>query len=343
MKKRSLSILAAILVLINFSHAQNNSTGFKVLKQIKVPGDGGWDYTAFDSINRRLYISHATKVDVLDVDKETVAGEIPNTKGVHGIAFAYDMNKGFTSNGKDSSVTVFDLKTLAVLDHIKVTGVGPDAILYDPFSHRVFTFNGKSKDVTAIDAASGKVVGTLALAGKPEFAATDRKGKIFVNLEDKSEVLVLDPTALTIVHHWKTEPGDEPSGLSYDETNNRLFIGCGNKLMIVMNPANGKIVQKYAIGDRMDATAFNATTRMVFSSNGEGTVTIARQLSADKYVDIENIPTKKSARTLAVDTKMNRLYLPAADFGEPETKADGTKGKPKMIPGTFVILVVGKE
>ena len=333
-------LVAALLLSYSSGFSQSS---FKVLKEIKVPGDGKWDYCAFDSVNRVLYISHDTMVQALDVDKGIVVGTIPHTKGVHGIAIAYDLNKGFTSNGKDSSVTVFDLKTFKVLRVIHIPGANPDCILYDPFMQRVFTFNGKSKDATVINANSFTIAGKIALGGKPEFAATDKRGRVFVNLEDSGQLLVIDAKAMTVTVRWSVGPGEEPSGLSYDDTYDRLFIGCGNKMMIVMNPHNGKVVQRYAIGDGVDATAFNHTTKTVFASCGEGVLTIATQGNANKYSNIENVPTRKGARTMAVDTKLNRVYMPAAQYGPPVTKKDGTKGKPSVLPDSFVILVVGKE
>jgi len=344
MQKKSTFVLAAMLLIFTHCFSQDKSTsGFKILKEIKVPGDGHWDYCAFDSVNRHLFISHGTKVDVLDVDKGEVVGQIPNTNGVHGIAIAYDLNKGYTSNGKDSSVTEFDLKTFKTLKVIKIPGANPDCILYDPFTQYVFTFNGKSKDATVIDAHYSTVAGKIDLGGKPEFAATNKKGNVYVNLEDKSVLVVIDAKAMKVFARWDIKPGEEPSGLSYDETYDRLFIGCGNQTMVVLNPYNGKVVQSYAIGDGVDATAFNHTTKTVFSSNGDATLTIATQQNANKYINIENIPTRKGARTMAVDTKLNRVYLPDASFGPAETKKDGTPGKPSIQPDSFVILVVGKE
>jgi DNA-binding beta-propeller fold protein YncE len=325
-------------------HAKPNPDApYKVLKKIKIPGDGGWDYAAFDTVNRRLYVSHSTKVNILDVDKEQVVGEIPNTPGVHGIAFAYDLNKGYTSNGKDSSVTIFDLKTMKTIKKVKITGANPDAILYDAFSKTVFTFNGHSDDLTAIDAETGAVKGTLALGGKPEFSVTNESGRIYVNLEDKDEILDIDPKKLEIRNRYKIDSGSEPSGLAFDLTYHRLFIGCGNKILDIKNSDNGGKTIVRPIGDGVDAVAFNQQTRVIFSSNGEGTLTIIRQFSdGDHYTQSVNINTQKGARTMAIDTKNNRVYLPVADYGPPAPAEPGKKSRPSIVPGSFGVLVVGQ-
>lgn len=333
-----------VLYFISFfsAFAQGNETGFKVLKKIKVPGDGRWDYVNFDNIDRRLYISHGTQVDVLDVDNEKVIGSIANTPGVHGIALAHELNKGFTSNGKDSSVTVFDLKTLQVLDRIKVTGANPDAIIYEPYSKHVFTFNGSSDNATIIDPATDKVTGTIALGGKPEFPASNGRGQLYVNLEDKSETVEIDPVAMKVIKRWKLAPGEEPSGLSIDPATDRLFVGCGNKKLIVLDAKNGKILDKFPIGDHVDATAFDPETKEIFSSNGDGTLTIIKEENANKFKLIGNASTQQGARTMALDIKKNRIYLPTAAFGPPVEGKNGKK-RPSIVPGSFVILVVGKE
>ena len=316
---------------------------YKVLKKIKIGGEGGWDYVAFDSVNRRLYISHGTKVDILDVDKEQLVGEIPNTPGVHGIAFAYDLNKGYTSNGKDSSVTVFDLKTMQTISKIKVTGANPDAIIYDPFTRRIFTFNGKSDNTTVIDAENGSILKTLELRGKPEFAVTNGFGKVFVVLEDSDKLVAIDPKGLVVLNTWDLDSVKEPSGLCYDLTYRRLFVGCGDKKLAIVNSDNCSVKNTYPIGDHVDATAFNIDTRMVFASNGDGTLTILGQIDADSCTKPVNIVTQKGARTMAIDIKKDRIYLPVADFGPMEDSKDGKKPRPSIIPGTFSILVVGRK
>ena len=318
------------------------SSGYHLLKKVEIGGEGGWDYLTMDSDARRLYVSHATKVVVIDVDRGTVAGEIPGTNGVHGIAIAAELGRGFTSNGRDATATIFDLKTLKVIGEVK-TGTNPDAIIYDPASRRVFTFNGRSSDATAIDAASGTVAGTIPLGGKPEFAAADGKGMVYVNIEDKSEVVAFDSKALTVKAHWPLAPGEEPSGMAMDRITRRLFVGCGNKKMIVMNADNGHVVTDLPIGQGVDATAFDPETKLAFSSNGEGTLTVVHEDTADKYTIVENAPTQRGARTMAVDLKSHVVYLATAQFGPPPAPTpERPHPRPTMIPGSFVILVVGK-
>lgn len=335
-------LLTFSLILCLNTFAQGNETGYNVLKKIKVPGDGRWDYVNFDNTDRRLYISHGTQVDVLDVDNERIIGSIPNTPGVHGITLAHDLNKGFTSNGKEGTVTVFDLKTLKVLDRIKVTGTNPDAIIYEPYSKRVFTFNGGSNDATVIDPATDKVTGTIALGGKPEFPASNGRGQLYVNIEDKSETVEIDPKAIKVETRWKLAPGEEPSGLSIDPATDRLFAGCANKKLIVLDARSGKVLDNFPIGGHVDATAFNADTKEIFSSNGDGTLTVIKEESASKFKLLGNTATQQGARTMAIDTKLNRIYLPTAEFGPPVEGKNGKK-RPGIVPGSFVILVVGKQ
>lgn len=315
----------------------SGASGYRLIKTVAVAGDGFWDYVAVDSVARRIYISHATKVIVLDADSFAVAGEIPDTEGVHGIAIAPESGRGFTSNGRANTVTIFDLKTLKTLGTVK-TGTNPDAIVYDAISKRIFAFNGRSKDLTAINAAEGTVAGTLALGGKPEFAVADGKGKVFVNIEDTSELVELDAQALQVLHRWPLDPCKEPSGLSMDLKNRRLFAGCDNKMMAVINADTGKVVATPAIGEGVDATAYDPATGLAFASNGEGTLTVVKQDSSDKYSVLENVPTKASARTMGLDIKTHNVVLPAADTIPPK---EGER-RPTMKPGTFVLLVVGK-
>lgn len=312
------------------------------VNKITPGGEGGWDYLTVDSNARRLYVSHATKVVVIDIDKNSLVGEIPNTNGVHGIAIASDLGRGFTSNGRDSNVTIFDLQTLKILGQVK-TGNNPDAILYDPFSKRVFSFNGASADATAIDAKTGMVVGTIALGGKPEFATSLENGKIFVNIEDKSEVVVLDSQKLNILAHWPLAPGEEPTGMALDEKNKRLFIGCSNKLMVVLDAENGHLVASLPIGAGVDATAFDPETNLAFSSNGEGTLTVIHEDSPSKFSVLENVATQRGARTCALDVKTHNLYLATAEFGPPPTPTkEQPRPRPTILPGSFTVLVYGK-
>jgi YVTN family beta-propeller protein len=341
-KRFILSLLFIFGMIPCFGQTSSNPLGYHLLKKIEVGGEGGWDYLFADSDAQRLYVSHATKVVVIDIEKDTVIGEIPNTNGVHGIAVAEDLGRGFISDGRDNAVTIFDLKSLKTLDTVKV-GKNPDAIIYDPASKRVFTFNGGSSDTTALDAATGKVVGTIALGGKPEFATSDFKGNVFVNIEDKSDVVDLDSDKLVVRSHWPIAPGEEASGMAIDRKNHRLFIVCSNKKMIVMNFENGKVVSDLPIGDGTDAAGFDPDTKMAFSSNGEGTLTIIREDGKDKYSVVENVTTQRGARTMTLNPKTHKIYMSAAQYGPtPAPTAERPRPRPPILPNSFVILVFGK-
>ncbi len=303
------------LLLGAVASAAPTSASYHLIKKIAL-GGAGWDYLTLDSAARRLYISRANRVIVLDVDTGVVVGEIPDTRGVHGIAIAPEVNRGFTSNGRSSTVTIFDLKTLRVLGQVK-TGGNPDAIVYDPVSRRVFTFNGTSADATAIEAASGAVAGSIALGGRPEFAAADGSGRIYVNLEDKSAVVVLDSREVAVKSRWPLAPCEEPSGMAIDKEHRRLFIGCSNRMMAVMDAANGRVLATLPIGGGVDANAFDPGTGLAFSSNGEGTLTVVREDSPQKFTVLENVVTQRGARTMALDLKTHNVFLATAQFGPP--------------------------
>jgi hypothetical protein len=317
--------------------AAPGASGYKVIKTVPISGEGGWDYIYVDSDARRIYVSHATQVVVLDADSFEVVGNIADTQGVHGIAVAPELGRGFTSNGRSNDVTIFDLKTLKTIGTVK-TDVNPDAIVYDSVSKRVFTFNGRGKNTTAINAADGTVAGTLALGGKPEFAVADGKGNIFVNNEDTSELIQIDSQKITETHRWPLAPCKSPSGLAMDRKSRRLFAVCDEKVMAVMNADTGKVVATPTIGEGVDASAFEPATQLVFASNGEGTLTVVHEDSPDKYTVVENVPTKRSARTMGLDLKTHNIFLPAADYEPP---APGER-RGKMKPGSFVLLVLGK-
>jgi hypothetical protein len=313
------------------------ATGYHIVGEIKVGGEGGWDYLTMDSAARRLYISHNTHVVVVDPDAGKVVGDIPDTQGVHGIAIAPELNRGFTSNGRANNVTIFDLKTLKPMGQV-ATGENPDSIRYDSVSGRVFTFNGRSKNSTAIDAKTGKVAGTLALGGKPEFSVADGKGKIYANIEDTAEIVEIDTAKLTVTKRYSLAPCTDPSGLAIDAKNRRLFSVCGNRLMAVSDPDAGKVVATPAIGAGSDGAGFDPGTGYAFSSNGDGTLTIVQQMGA-KYEVLENIATERGARTIAVDEKTHRVYLPTATVA-PSQGSGG--GRAAYLPDTFKIVVVGK-
>jgi DNA-binding beta-propeller fold protein YncE len=313
-----------------------------VAKTYKVGGDGGWDYLTADGSARRVYISRGTHVIVLDADSGKTVGDIPDTQGVHGIALASDLGRGFTSNGREGTVTIFDIQTLKPIGEKVKVGDNPDAILYDPATKRVFTFNGRSQDSTAIDAASGKVLGTIKLDGKPEFAASDAKGTIFVNIEDKSELTAIDPNKLEVKAKWSLAPCTDPSGLAIDRKHRRLFAGC-DKMMAVVDADSGKVLATPAIGEGVDATAYDEETGLAFASCGEGVLTVVKQESPDKYSVAENVQTERGARTMALDTKTHNVYTVTAKFGpRPAPTADNPRPRPPILPDSFVVLVVSK-
>ncbi len=316
--------------------------GYKVVNTYKIGGEGGWDYLTADAAARRLYISRATHVIVLDLDSGKTVGDIADTPGVHGIALAPELGRGFVSNGREGTVTIFDLKTLAAISKVKA-GENPDAILYDPATKRVFTFNGRSHDSTAVDAAKGTVLGTIKLDGKPEFAASDGKGGIFVNIEDKSELTAIDPNKLVVKATWPLAPCESPSGLSMDRKNRRLFVGCHNKMMAVVNADTGKVLATPAIGEGVDATTFDDESGLAFASCGEGVLTIVREESPEKFSVAENVPTQQGARTLALDSKTHNVFVVTAKFGPPPpATADNPHPRHTILPDSFVVLVLGK-
>jgi YVTN family beta-propeller protein len=334
---RNLFLITALLLLGSLAV---DAQQYKISGRIPFPGEGGWDYLAVDSASRRLYVSHSTQVEVVDLDSEKPVAKITGMKRIHGIAIADDFNRGYISDGGDDVVVIFDLKSNAVLQKVPA-GKNPDGILYDPYSKRIFAFNGRSNDATAIDAASGKVAGTVALDGKPEFPVSDGKGNVYVNIEDKSEIAQLDPQTLKVKKTWSLSPCEEPSGLAIDLEARRLFSVCSNNKMAVVNADSGQVIAAVAIGNGPDAAGYDPARKLVFSSNGEGTLTVVRQDSPDKYTVLENAPTERSARTMSLDTKTHKIYLSAAQLGAaPEATADNPHPRPKIIPDSFHVLVL---
>ena len=309
---------------------------YKLLKEIPVGGEGGWDYLAVDQFARRLYVSHATRVVVIDMDKETVVGEIPDTPGVHGIAIAPKLGLGFTSNGRENKASIFDLKTLKTNSKVE-TGENPDAILYEEGQQEVYTFNGRGRSATVIEAKTGKVVATIPLSGKPEFAvAYPKAGRVYCNLEDKSEVAVIDTKTHKVANTWPIAPGEEASGMAFDAQHKRLFLGCGNKLMVMMDSTNGKVVYSVPVGEGVDSTWFDPATKLAFTSNGgAGTVSVAHEDSASLLKIVQTIKTVRGARTMALDPITHTIYLAATDY---EPQAPGSKDRPKAVAGTFRVL-----
>jgi hypothetical protein len=315
--------------------------GYRVVDRIQIGGAGGWDYVTVDSARHRLFVTDGTRVVVVDLETKKVVGEITGTPGVHGVALAPELGRGFTSNGGVNTVTIFDLNTLAAAGRVK-TGENPDAIVYDSASKRGFAFNGRSKDATVFDAKSSEVVATLALGGKPEFAVSDGRGKIYVNVEDTSELVEIDAHKPAVARRWSLAPCEEPSGLALDAKRGRLFSVCRNKLMVVSDAHSGKVVGKAPIGQSPDGAGFDAASETAFSSNGDGTLTLVKEVSG-KYKAIENVPTERGARTMAVDAATQRIYLPTAEFGPaPTPTTEQPRPRPSIVPDTFHVLVVGK-
>jgi YVTN family beta-propeller protein len=316
----------------------------EVLQKWKLGGTGGWAYLALDA-KGRLFISRATRVDVVDVESGKIVGTIPDTQGVHGVAFADSLNRGFTSNGRANTVTAFDLDTLKVIQEAKVSGRNPDAILYEPAGKHVFTFNGASKDATVLDANSLAVVATIPMPDKPEFAAEDGRGQIFVNIEsDPGQIVVIDSQKLTVKSTWPLPGCNSPSGLAIDTEHRRLFSVCDGKVMAVTDATSGKQVALVAIGEHPDAAAYDKKRGIVYSSNGEGTLSVIHQDSANHYSLAETVPTQRGARTMALDTVSGKAYLVTADFGPaPAATAEQPRPRPALIEDSFVVLVVGKR
>lgn len=336
MKKTIFILFAATLLCTSLQNA-NAQSGYKLTKTFHIASTGGWDYIAVDAHSNRLYVSHGTQVNILDKSTGDSLGVIPNTTGVHGIAFNESMRRGYTSNGRINTVTVFDLKTYKIIEQI-ATGENPDAIMYDAFSKTVITCNGRSKDLSVIDAATNKVIATIPVGGKPETAVSDNAGKVFVNIEDKSEIVEVDIKTAKVLNRWSIVPGESPTGLSIDTKTKRLFAGC-EKQLVVIDASNGKLVTTLPIGDGCDGTAFDPKTRLIFTSNGSGTVTVIKETAANEFKVLDNVVTKRGARTICIDESTHKLYSPTADF---EAQAAGEKGRPKMIAGTFQVLVLEK-
>ncbi len=317
---------------------------YHFLKEIPIGGEGGWDYLSVDETNRRLYVSHATKVVVIDLSKEEVVGEIADTPGVHGLAPAPDLQRGVTSNGRENKASIVDLKTLATLSKVD-TGQNPDGMLYEPSQQEAYLFNGRGQSATVIDLKTAKVVATVPLGGKPEFGQADpAAGRVYDNLEDKNEVVAIDIKKHEVVFRWPIAPGESASGMAIDLAHHRLFLGCGNKMMVMMDSTSGKVVATVPIGQGVDANAFDPGTQLAFSSCGEGSVTIAHEDAPKKLTVVQTLMTERGAKTMALDPKTHRIYLGSAKF---EAQAEQTPGaarqRPKVLAGSFKILVYGEQ
>ena len=345
MRHRASALLGTCLLLAASLAPSRSSSAdapqFHVVRRIPLAGEGFWDYVTVDRAARRLYVTHGTHVQVVNLETDSLVGDILDTPGVHGVALAPDLCKGFTSNGRDSTVTVFDLKTFAILDRIHLAARFPDAIAYDSVSGRVFTMNGGSSSTSAINARTGKVAGTLGLSGRPEFAVADGKGTMFVNLEDKSELVAVDTRKLSLLNRWPLAPGEEPTGLALDRVHRRLFSGCSNKKLIVLDADSGRHVAELAIGDGVDGVAFDPERQLVFSSNGEGSLTVIHEDDAEHFSVVETATTERGGRTIALDATTGTVYVPTADFGPPPPPtADRPHPRASILPGSFRVMVI---
>ncbi len=320
--------------------AQKGPSGYKVANKFHIDGDGGWDYLNVDESTGRIFVSHGMVVQVIDEKDGKLLGTIPDTKGVHGIAIASDLNKAFISNGRDSSVTIIDLKSLAFITKVPVTGQNPDAILYDPFSHNVFAFNGRTSNATVIDGKTNKVLATIKLDGKPENSVTNSKGKVYVNIEDKSEITVINSATNKVEQSWSIAPGEEASGLALDNENHRLFAVCSNKLMVVLDALSGKLITTLPIGNGPDGAAYDPSLKRAYSSNGDGTLTVIQENSADNFTVLENVPTLRGARTITVDKRTHHIFMSTAEYEVVNPSAENTNRRPAVKPGTFMVLDV---
>jgi len=314
---------------------------YQLAREVPLPGDEGWDYLSFDAQSGRLYVSHGTRVQVVDTKTFAVVGEIPDTPGVHGIAIAQDLGRGYVSAGRADTIVVFDLKTLARVASIKATGANPDAILYDPFTHRVFTFNGRGRNVTAIDARTNEVVGTIAVDAKPEFAASDAAGRVYVNLEDRNSLAMIDPKELKVLATWPLTGCEEPSGLAIDRAHGRLFSVCSNRVMLVVDASSGAVLASEPIGARVDGVAFDGTRGLAFATAGEGTLTIVHEDTPLKFSVAQSLPTRAGARTVTVDETTHRVFSVTAKLGPVAAPTpEQPYPRPRIEPGSFELLVI---
>jgi DNA-binding beta-propeller fold protein YncE len=338
--KKSILVAGGILLSLFGLYGQNASAGYKIIQKIHLEGDGFWDYLNADDATGMLYVSHGKMVHVVDMKTGKSVATITDVNGVHGIAIAPELNKGFISNGADSNVTVFNTKDYSIIGKVPVTGRNPDAILYEPFTKTIITWNGRSSNATVIDAKTDKVIQTIALAGKPEAAVSDGKGKVYVNIEDKSEVSMINVKTWKVEQTWSISPGEEPSGLALDNVTHRLFSAT-DKLMVVLDAETGKVITTVPTGGRVDGAGFDPGLKRAYSSCGEGVLTVVQEENPNSFKVLENVPTQAGARTISVSAATHRIYLPTAEFGPtPEKTADNPRPRPSLKPGTFTILVI---
>jgi DNA-binding beta-propeller fold protein YncE len=338
-RRAGLLTLAATILCSGPTPAALKAPAYHLVKEIPIAGDTGWDYLSIDAEARRLYVTHGSHIVVVDIDSNAIVGDIAQTPGVHGFAVAPALGKGFSSNGAESKVSIVDLKTLATLKKVD-TAEGPDAILYEPGREEVYAYGGKAHAATIISATSGQVVATLPLPGKPEFSAADpRAGRVFVNIEDQNEVVAIDTRTHQIANTWSIAPGESASGMAIDTAHHRLFLGCENHLMLMMDSTTGRVIASVPIDSGVDANAFDPVTQLAFSSNGAGTVTIAHEDSPSKLSPVQTLQTQASARTLALDPTTHRVYLAAATLQPGTTPQPAGSHRRATVPGTFKVLV----
>lgn len=337
--------LVLSLILDQYAFPAANSDGrFTIVNKFNAGGQGRWDLLSFDASHHHIFISRSSHVQVVDSETGKVVGDIPDTDGVHGIAIAEDLNLGFTSNGKSNSVTVFDLNKLNILETIKVNGVNPDAITYEPKTKHILSFNGLSHSVSVIDAIARKEVATIDLPGKPELAVSDNGDNVFVNIEDKNEIAVIDVNTNKVVKIYPFASGTEPTGLAIDIKHHRLFSVCANNKMEILDSETGHVVSEVPIGGGPDSAAFDSELGIALSSNGDGTLTVVKESDPDHFNVLQNLTTQKGARTMVYDETLHRAYLVTATFGEtPPPTADQPKPRPSTVPDSFVILIAGQQ
>ena len=322
--------------------AATGGSGYHLIQKYRASGSGTWDYVSIDSTARRVYVAHLTEVNVLDADSGSEIGKITNLKGAHGVAVAADLGKGFITDGITNQVVIFDLKTFKTVGTVPA-GKKPDSIMYEPTTKRVFAYNNGAEDATVVDAASGKVVGTIALGGAPEFSVHDGKGKIYVNLEDKSETLRVDAATMKVEKRYPLAPCEEPSALAIDRANGKLFAGCANQKLAVLDIASGKVLTTLPIGPHVDAAAFDPQTKLVFASTYNGVVTVIGQTGTNQYAVVDSITTKQASKTMDVDLKTHSVWLASADFKPAlPPAAIRTPAGTMPVPGSFTMLVYGK-
>ena len=338
MKTRFLLMMASLAAV---TAAAQTPHQYQVVKTLKVGGEGGWDYLTADADARRLYVSRGSHVMVFDMDRDSLIGDLPNTPGVHGVALAKKLNRGFTSNGRDSSVTVFDLKTLQPIRTVRITGRNPDAIAYDSLTNRIFTFNGASANASVLDASTLEQVGSIDLGGKPETGQPDGSGMLYVNIEDKNEVVAFDTRTLQVKGRYALAPCEEPTGMARDRARGRLIIGCGNKTMAVMDEKTGRIITTIEVGNGVDAAGFDPANQLAFTSNGEGSLSVVHEDADGTFTTVATVPTQRGARTMALDPKTHKIYMSTAEYGPaPAPTADRPRPRPPIIPGSFTVLVL---